>query len=277
MAVVEHITNMPSAKHSGRRKRTQLLVLHSAECPLQRGYAQSLTEWANGPGVEASWHNFAGPGTLVRAVNTYMAAWHASVANPVSIGSEQAGYAAYTRDIWLSKDGRDMIERLAREWAADAAIFNIEQRWLATWEVRAVLNGNTSITGLCTHAQIDPGARSDPGPNYPYDLLLSRIKAHSTGLHAGTVNPIKEDTLSAAEVQEIKDHINAVAIDGYTWNGKRHAGTNPIITETQKRVDALTAVVAQDRGLTPEQLETAITNALGAYELKLTKSPAETD
>lgn len=43
---------------------------------------------------------------------------------------------------------------------------------------------------------------------------------------AGTVTTqsTQEDTLSAAEVQQIKDHINAVLLGGYLWDGKDHPG-----------------------------------------------------
>ncbi|MDQ5862186.1 MAG: hypothetical protein M3536_07985 [Actinomycetota bacterium] len=44
-----------SNKHSGvSGMATQLLVLHSAECPLRGGFAQSLTEWAITSAVIAS-------------------------------------------------------------------------------------------------------------------------------------------------------------------------------------------------------------------------------
>lgn len=86
MIVKVNIINMPSPKHSGRQARTQLGVLHSAECPLARGYAISLTQWSIESTVEASWTDFVGPGVVVRSVHTDYAAWHASVANPVSWG-----------------------------------------------------------------------------------------------------------------------------------------------------------------------------------------------
>lgn len=179
--VAEHITNLPvTGKDSGRRARTQLMILHSGETPLLPGYAVSVTKnWLNLPGVEASTHVFAGPDTLVRSVNTYMAAWHASVANSISIGYEQTGYAAYSYAQWTTAYGRLQMDRLAREMAADAKLFGIPLRWLTTAQVRAALNGDTSIKGFCSHAQVDPANRTDPGANYPYGELMAAISAYS--------------------------------------------------------------------------------------------------
>jgi murein DD-endopeptidase MepM/ murein hydrolase activator NlpD len=60
-------------------------------------------------------------------------------------------------------------------------------------------------------------------------------------------NVTKEDTLSAAEVKEIRsaiasserriiDQINAVMIGGYTWHGVKHYGIGPVVEETQRRL-----------------------------------------
>lgn len=178
--VAEHITNLPSEKHSGQRVRTQLMVLHSGETPLLPGYAPSVTSnWLNKDGVLASTHVFAGPETLVRSVNTYMAAWHASIANGISIGYEQTGYASYSYAQWTTAHGRNQMDRLAREMAADAKLFGIPLRWMTTPEVHAALNGNTTMKGFCTHAQIDPTNRTDPGGNYPYAELMALVKQYS--------------------------------------------------------------------------------------------------
>lgn len=178
--VAEHITNMPSQKHSGKRAHTLFLTVHSAETPLENGYAQSVTQnWLNRPDVGASINAFAGPDTLVRSVHTDYASWHASWANGLGVGYEMTGYAAFSRDQWLTEKGRNMIDRLAREMAMDAQIYGIPLRWLTQAEVNAIANGNRSIKGLATHAQIDSANRTDPGRNFPYDVLLASIQGHS--------------------------------------------------------------------------------------------------
>lgn len=197
--VKEKYLALPSGKHSGRRSRTQMLTVHSAECPMERGWARSLTEGflnilitAGGP--EASINGFADPGVFVRAVNTYNASWHATWANPLSVGYETSAYAAFDRATWMSLEGRRMLERLAIEMAADAEIFDIPLRWLTGRQVNAIRAGNRTLKGLSAHRQIDPAHRTDPGDGFPYGYLLKRIKHHS-GVrgHGGEVKPIEEE------------------------------------------------------------------------------------
>lgn len=193
--VAEHITNLPSSKHSGARARTQMLAVHSAETPLAAGYAASVTSnWLNklfqadGSLIEASINTFFGPDTTVRAVHTDCAAWHASWANSLSVGYEFTGYAALSRDQWLTQAGQDMLDRAGREIAADAAHYGIPIRWLSTAEVNQIAAGNTSIRGLATHRQIDPVNRTDPGDGFPYDILLASIRKY-----AGQTSQSKEE------------------------------------------------------------------------------------
>lgn len=72
------------------------------------------------------------------------------------------------------------------------------------------------------------------------------------GISSTAINPagntgtiIQEDSLSAAEVKEIKDHINAVMIGGYTWNGKSHPGIGMVVEENQRRIDGVPLKVWQ--------------------------------
>ena len=178
---------------------TQLLVLHSAECPLQGGYAKSLSEWACGtvyPAAPiASWHRFIDPMHRVRLVPDELGAWHASEANVLSIGWEQAGYARYRREEWLTADGQVQLEMLAFDMAEVAVRDGIPARWLSDAEVRAVLDGgNRSIKGFCNHRQIDPETRTDPGDGYPYGLLMERIIFYMGGGSSPAPTPTKVPT-----------------------------------------------------------------------------------
>lgn len=240
--VAEHITNRPCTKHSGKRTHTQMLVVHSIESPLTAGYATSVTDnwlgrWYDGNGalIEASSNVVCGPDTLVRSVHTDYAAWHASWANSLSIGYEQTGYAAYTRTQWLTGPGKDQVDRLAREMAMDAKAYGIPLVWLTQTQVNAIASGNRTIKGLVTHSVIDPSNRTDPGSQYPYDILLDTIRAYSGAPAKPTTKP-QEDTLSAAEVKEIKNYIHALAIGGYESGGKKHPGFAMVAEENQRRI-----------------------------------------
>lgn len=190
---------------------TQLLVLHSAECPLQAGYARSLSEWACGtvypaPPI-ASWQRFVDPIHRVRLIPDELGAWHASEANPRSIGWEQAGYARYSREEWLTADGRTQLEMLAFDMAEVAVRDGIPARWLSDWEVRQVLDyDNRSIKGFCNHRQIDPETRTDPGDGYPYDLLMERIIFYMGGAPLTTEDDDMA-TLTPENLQDIALHV----------------------------------------------------------------------
>lgn len=220
--VAEHITSLPSSKHSGVRSRTQMIVIHSAETPLLNGYAVSVTvNWLNrlldqnGRLIEASINTFFGPDTTVRSVHTDCAAWHASWANSLSVGYEFTGYAALSRADWLTDLGKDMLDRAGREIAADAAQYGIPLRYLTNQEVVAIANGNTSIKGIATHRQIDSVNRTDPGNGFPYDHLLSYILKHS-GQNSSTTPHNKENYVSdwtADEKREVMVNIQNIRKD----------------------------------------------------------------
>lgn len=248
------VNMLGSGKHSGVSGiPTQLLVLHSGECPLRGGYAQSLTNWANTPidrgGPIASWHWFIDPIARVRMIEEVYAAWHASEANPISEGFEQAGYARFTRADWLTPDGLLQMESLAYTMAQRAKVNGIPARWLTTAEVTRATSGDRTVKGFCLHRQIDPETRTDPGDGYPYELLMAKVKAYM----GGTIQTqsTEEDTLSAAEVQEIKDHINAVLIGGYSWSDGRHPGVGMVVEEEQRRA-------AKDRVTLPAAIAAAV-------------------
>lgn len=194
---------------------TQLLVLHSAECPLAGGYAQSLTEWASTVYPKspiASWQRFVDPLVRIRFIPDELGAWHASEANVLSIGWEQAGYARYSREQWLTPDGVTQMESLAFDMAEVAIRDGIPARWLTDAEVTAATSGSRGIKGFCFHRQIDPETRTDPGGGYPADLLMERIKFYMTGgttitAQSSTITTVEDDEMTAEDTQFIKDKL----------------------------------------------------------------------
>ena len=81
-------------------------------------------------------------------------------------------------------------------------------KWLTTAEVEAVTHGgNRSIKGFCLHRQIDPDTRTDPGDNYPFDVLTARINAYmgsaATGTQGTTSTPTKTGGLTVADINSI--------------------------------------------------------------------------
>jgi hypothetical protein len=109
----------------------------------------------------------------------HLGAWHASEANGLSIGWEQAGYARYSRAEWTTTEGIQMLHNLAYDMAEVAKRDGIPPVWLTDKQVRDVLDrGDRKTKGFCTHRQIDPETRTDPGNGYPYELLMNQVKIY---------------------------------------------------------------------------------------------------
>lgn len=243
---------------------TQLLVLHSAECPLRGGYAKSLSEWAcstvyPAPPI-ASWQRFVDPIHRVRLIPDELGAWHASEANVMSIGWEQAGYARYSRAEWLTPDGLTQLEMLALDMAEVALRDGIPARWLTTAEVTAATNGNRSVKGFCTHRQIDPETRTDPGDGYPYELLMERIiffmgggaVNYSGATEADVFTTEDKDWIGNKLYEVIQDPVVKEALRGHIMNNTtlvniQAAIVPPILKSAAGHAKALfDAIVAQD-------------------------------
>ena len=160
-----------STKTSGALTRRQLWVIHTAECPMAAGRAASVTQWGATTDVQASWHYMAGPDGIASMIAPDKSAWHATRANRVSIGIEQAGRASQTRADWLTPDGLATIANAAR-----AAVESGLTRPVVITDpavVDRILSGqDTTTTGYVSHALIQPRDRTDPGAGYPWDVLL---------------------------------------------------------------------------------------------------------
>lgn len=234
---------------------TQLIVLHSMECPLANGYAHSVTKWAlpslAAGGPEASWHRSYGPDARVYFIPDELGAWHASEANPLSIGLEQTGYASYTRAQWTTPDGLRMLDTVAYDVAAICKRDGIPPVMLSTAQVRAVLDsGNRSIKGICYHRQIDPETRTDPGNGYPADLVVAGVKKY-----LGTTPPTK-DWFDMATLQNLKDAVMA----GWAYKGTGSKDAWQILRDAAAGASA--AKTSADAAKTAADKATAATVAL---------------
>lgn len=165
---------------------------------------------STGPGSTSA-HFVVSAGRIDCIVSPLDAAWHCPGKNPSTIGIE------------------------CRPEATDADYATVAE--LVAW-LRATYN---KPLPLSRHR--DWYATACPGV---WDLeRINRLASGAGGtIETQSVTP-KEDTLSAKEVQEIKNHINAVLLGGYSWAGKKHPGIGKVVEENQRRVTALRAVVEQ--------------------------------
>ncbi|WP_336715313.1 N-acetylmuramoyl-L-alanine amidase [Arthrobacter sp. USHLN218] len=318
--MVAPVVNLPSDKHSGiSGLDTQLFCQHSGETPLRGGYAESLTRNNNAdPNWQASWPSFVDPIARVRQIAWPNSAWTQGYANNRAVGLECAGYAHFTAAQWLTAEGVKQLENLAHEWVyywklEEAAGNKIPLRWLTDAEVAKVMAGNRDIKGFCTHRQIDPGSRSDPGPNFPYGRLLNRIaellgKTSATAASTTKPTPIQTDwfdtldektltkildTRIDAGIQRLLNYDNTTRSDRTLYALLIDGGLNA--TDAKKLIEAvrkdvadikaqnagLTAAVtalAEAKGIDPAAItntvETSVRDALAGLSITLTTEDA---
>jgi len=156
-------------------QRVIWVVLHSMEAPLRAGTAASCGRYFQSTPVYASSHVGVDPAGVVRYVpdergcygaerNSNRRGWHI----------EQAGYARFSAE-WHSAEGKAMIGHAAEAAAYACQRFGIPARMLGDREVTAF------TPGFVSHAQLSrvfriKGGHTDPGPNYPFDELVSRTR-----------------------------------------------------------------------------------------------------
>ena len=116
-------------------------------------------------------------------------------------------------------EGLASIDRLAQAMVEDGIPLSSARR-LTDDEVRRALNGDTSVRGICSHAQIQPEDRTDPGAGYPWDVLLDSIRRH----HPDTKTDTTPQTVwgegdTGTEVERIQRIVGAT-VDG-DWGPRR--------------------------------------------------------
>lgn len=156
----------------------QLIVIHSMECPLERGRARSVANWFAGPtSPQASAHYMVDPGEVICGVVPPNEAWHVGGANTylgsASIGIEQTGYARFGRDEWLTGDGSVQLDVLVDLVGSLCDRWGIPRVWLEADGLAYRRPGITSHR-LCSESGIGTD-HWDPGFNWPVDEFMRRL------------------------------------------------------------------------------------------------------
>lgn len=109
-------------------------------------------------------------GASARFVADNLRAWHVGRHNTYSLGIEQLGFARFTRAQWLHRKAQ----------------LDSTAAWIAYWSVKykipirrctTAANGDLKTHGVCSHGQLDPRNRSDPGAGYPFDYVIARARS----------------------------------------------------------------------------------------------------
>jgi len=170
-----------------RGRQVDAIVLHSTEMADKTGFRDlaGLTRFF--ARVRRSSHVANdGEGHSSRMVDDGRLAYHATYWNVSTVGLEQMGFSAFTGKDWLSRPIQ--LESTARWIAHWAALHRIPIRRCEVAGLRynrrkRVVAGQITRRGVCSHAQLDPRNRRDPGAGYPWDAVLRRARqvAAATG------------------------------------------------------------------------------------------------
>lgn len=189
---------MNSSSRNGQAAR--LIVIHDAEGSLT---VESLFNFFNG-GVAASSHAGADGYKLSGPwVPDERAAWTLLNGNPYSFNLELCGFASWSREKWLSTgwvsnpQGTGSVYN-PRQMIRHAAQWVVQKRDAARrlWGIEIPINRKLSpaevgrgAAGLCGHIDYtygtSDGDHTDPGSNFPWDVLLQDIAAIEGGGSTG--------------------------------------------------------------------------------------------
>jgi len=158
------------------RTAVDWIVLHSAEVWEKSSSAEAVAAYFLNPKPDASAHYVADCDSIVQCVKTEHQAAHCGPGNSRSIGIEQAGYAKQTREEWLDAYGQQMLGLVSKLVAREAKQWNIPLVKLSSVDIKA------GARGICGHVDINQAFPNntghwDPGPHYPWDVLIEMAKA----------------------------------------------------------------------------------------------------
>lgn len=157
----------------GRIKPVELIVLHSMEAPERGDTARSCAHYF-ATTAPASAHFCVDSRQIIQCVRTDDTAWQSKNANANGIGIEHAGYAKQTEDEWLDDYGRAMLE-LSAQLSAQLC----KQYGIPVQRAKFLSGISPTVTerGFVGHRDVPGhGSHSDPGPGFPFDFYLERVR-----------------------------------------------------------------------------------------------------
>lgn len=186
------------ARSYGGTFRDLGVCIHSIECPLRAGYAESIARNWFATQAPTSAHFCVDPVAIVQQVPLNVRAWHCGNGNPYVTGLEQTGYARYSRGEWTTPDGMTQLRNLAALTRAILDRQGAPLRIASAAEARSAAYMGRPI-GIITHdtARVAWGGttHTDPMPHYPLDLLLDHVRDGATPQPVEVEPETKDDTM----------------------------------------------------------------------------------
>lgn len=153
----------------------RLLVVHDMEAPETATTAEEVARYFATTETVASAHLCIDADSIVRCVADRDIAYAAPGCNSDGIQLELAGYARQSRSEWLDAFSSKVLDNAATALAMYCGMYGIPPVHLTNEELKA---GKRGIIG---HRQASEVYRKsdhmDPGPDFPWDVLVERVKA----------------------------------------------------------------------------------------------------
>lgn len=161
----------------GRIKPIRLLVAHDPEYPVAPGFAKTLGDYFATIDRPASAHAGAGPDGVGRYVADGDTAFGAPNANADGLHQEIAGFSSFTRAQWLEPArGLPTLGNAADQFAEWCALHHIPPVLLTEAQVADGVTKGITDHRTITAAFNTVGGHTDPGPNFPWDVLIDMIQ-----------------------------------------------------------------------------------------------------
>lgn len=160
-----------------RRGKALFVVIHSMESQETSKTAENVASWFAGPSApKASAHYCVDSDSIVQCVAEDDIAWHAPGVNADGIGIELAGRAAQSREDWLDEYGVRMLDLAAVLVADICSRHDIPAEYVGAEGLR------TKTPGIVGHVDATiafgkVGGHVDPGPHFPWDYFIERVRA----------------------------------------------------------------------------------------------------
>ena len=167
---------------SRRGARIDAIVIHTTDSADEPGDAdlRRLFRFFLRTGLATHVANDA-EGNSIRLVPDALLAYHATYWNVSTVGIEQVGDDIFTRARWFTR--RPQLDTTARWIAYWARRYRVPIRRCVVSGIGynrrrkgRVIAGRIDRRGVCSHAQLDPRNRKDPGRGYPWDYVLAKAR-----------------------------------------------------------------------------------------------------
>ncbi len=231
---LEHRTFFPAHLLGGQRAAWSVtcIIIHDTEGVVGNTGAEATAAYFHSPAAGASTQLVVDDDSTQRCVEDLTIPAGVPPLNTHGLHIEQSGHASWSTAEWLSHEA--MIDRCAYKVAEWCQLFDIPALWLSVADLKAAPGvPQPSPKGITSHANVTlafgQSTHTDPGPNYPYDLFMAKVKAFLAP------TPPPEDPVTDADVAKIVAGVTKVMLPLLTETRDYTLWSPRLVTELNKR------------------------------------------